>query len=41
MGYQMCSEENQKKAQWNPEDNAKETKDNPMEHGWCLWKYAG
>lgn len=45
MGYQKCSHGNQKKAQVNPEGNAKETKDNPsanpVAHGWCPWKYAG
>lgn len=29
MGYQKCSEGNKKKAQGSPEDNAKETKDDP------------
>ena len=45
MRYQKCSKGNQKKAQGNPEDDAKETKDNPrgdpVVHWWCLWKCAG
>ena len=40
MECQKCSEGNQKNAQGNQEDNAKETEDDPMAHGQCLWKYA-